>query len=115
MVEKSQDTQGSGLCEPDPDSFEARSVYTDRDRMVVVSGRCRCARHGMAVFLAPDSPIGGEPASTLQLRWTIGASTEIESGGSEMAPVHEIYDVPEYVTAVTIEGVGRVPIEEPPG
>lgn len=114
MVEEPPHMQGTGECEPDPDSFAARSVYTDRDRMVVVSGRCRCARHGMAVFLAPDSPIGGEPASTLRLRWTIGASTENESGGSKMAPVHEIYDVPEYVTAVAIEGVGRVPIEEPP-
>jgi hypothetical protein len=28
--------------------------------------------------------------------------------------VHEIYDVPENVTAVVIEGVGLVPIEEPP-
>ena len=114
MVEQSLREQATGTCEPDPDSFSARSVYTDEDRMVVVTGRCRSPRQGMTLFLDPEDPIGREPEGTLRLRWTIAASAAGASSAPDESTVHEIYDVPENVTAVVIEGVGLVPIEEPP-
>jgi hypothetical protein len=101
------------VCEPYPSSFEARSVYTDKDRTVVVTGRCRCSRHGATVFLDPEGPMGLEPGGTLRLRWTISGQPEGTGGGPDTATVHEIFDVPQSVTAVSIEGVGLVPIEEP--
>ncbi len=113
MVDGERHSQTTRACEPYPDSFKARSVYTDKDRIVVVTGRCRCSRHGMTVFLDPDDPIGREPAGTLRLRWTIGTSAAQADGEPGEARVHEIYDVPETVTAISIEGVGLVPIEEP--
>jgi hypothetical protein len=114
MVDEERQARAMQACEPYPGSFKARSVYTDKDRIVVVTGRCRCSRHGMTVFLDPENPVGGEPASTLRLRWTIGASAAPAGGEPGEVTVHEIYDVPETVTALSIEGVGLVPIEEPP-
>lgn len=107
-------TQAAGGCEPDADSFEARSVYTDEDRMVVVTGRCRFPRHGMTLFLDREGPVGDEPAGTLRLRWAADASAAEPGSEPDELTVHEIYDVPENVHAVSIEGVGLVPIEEPP-
>jgi hypothetical protein len=114
MVEQSLHEQVTGTCEPDPESFSARSVYTDEDRMVVVTGRCRSPRQGVALFLDPEDPMGGQPEGTLRLRWTTDASAAGASSAPHESTVHEIYDVPENVTAVVIEGVGLVPIEEPP-
>ena len=113
MVDKERRSQAAQACEPYPGSFAARAVYTDKDRTVVVSGRCRCSQHGMEVFLDPEDPTGSEHAGTLRLRWTV--DTYAVQGGSEPEPasVHEIFDVPETITAISIEGVGVVPIEEP--
>lgn len=114
MVEQSLHEHAAGTCEPDPDSFSARSVYTDEDRMVVVTGRCRSPQQGTALFLDLEDPIGSAPEGTLRLRWTTDASATGASSPSHESMVHEIYDVPDNVTAFVIEGVGLVPIEEPP-
>lgn len=113
MVDRERHSQTTGVCEPYPGSFEARSVYTDKDRLVVVTGQCRCTRHGIAVSLDQQDPTAGEPSGVLRLRWTTAASTEGTSGEPDTATVHEVYDVPEAVTAVSIEGVGLLQIEEP--
>ena len=114
MVEESAHMQAAGGCEPDADSFQARSVYTDEDRLVVVTGRCRFPRHGMTLFLDQEGPVGDEPAGTLRLRWTADASAAEAGSEPDELTVHEIYDLPENVNAVLIEGVGLVPIKEPP-
>ena len=112
MVEQS--LQVTGTCEPEPDSFNVRSVCTDEDRMVVVTGRCQSPRQGRTLFLDPEDPGAREPGGTLRLRWTTDAPAAGASSAPDESTVHEIFDVPENVNAVLIEGVGLVPIEEPP-